>query len=264
MARRYNKYAYIVIFIILLILCEADRLHGDNGRSFPPYFYYVRCFPLPLIGLFNTAIRTLTPAPPIFDVNLFPSHSIIKSGWKDIQREALALYSKKDKLSNMSFYGPHNNFTGVDTEKGWKTFILKWYQEPAEATTRACPRTSQIIAACPDVHAAMFSILEPGKRIPEHRGPSTAFLRYHMGLKVPKAPGCYITVDGQRLHWKEGEAIVFDDTYPHSVQNATDEPRIILFIDIERPALKGMQPFGPLASFSRNLNEVSEKQLPVE
>jgi len=260
MARRYNKYAYIVIFIIL-VLCEADRRHGDNGRSLPPYFYYVRCFPLPLIGLFNTAVRSLTSTPPVFDANAFPSHSIIKASWKDIQHEALAIY-RKEGLPNMDFYGTHNNFKDP-SEKGWKTFILKWYKEPTEATRRACPRTSQIIAACPDVHAAMFSILEPGKRIPEHRGPSTAFLRYHLGLKVPKSPGCYITVDGQQLHWKEGEAIVFDDTYPHSVQNATDEPRIILFIDIERPALKGM-PLAPFASFSRQLNEVSEKELPME
>jgi aspartyl/asparaginyl beta-hydroxylase (cupin superfamily) len=111
----------------------------------------------------------------------------------------------------------------------------------------------------------MFSILEPGKRIPEHRGPSTAFLRYHMGLKVPKEPGCHITVDDQKMQWKEGEAFIFDDTYPHSVQNNTSEPRIILFIDIERPALKGMQfALTPLADFSRNLNEVSEKELPME
>jgi len=263
MARRYNKYAYIAIFIILIIaLFEFDRRHGDNGRSFPPYFYYVRCFPLPLIGLFNTAVRTLTSAPPVFDANAFPSHAIIKANWKDIQREAMTLYSKKEKMPDMDFYGTHNNFTDP-SEKGWKTFVLKWYQEPASATRRACPRTSQIIAACPDIHAAMFSILEPGKRIPEHRGPSTAFLRYHLGLKVPKSPGCYITVDGQRLHWKEGEALVFDDTYAHSVQNSTDEPRIILFIDIERPALKGV-PLTPLVSFSRQLNEVSERELPME
>jgi beta-hydroxylase len=46
---------------------------------------------------------------------------------------------------------------------------------------------------------------------------------------------CYINVDGERYWWKDGEAVLFDETYIHSVENDTDVTRIILLCDIERP-----------------------------
>ncbi|MFP3701404.1 aspartyl/asparaginyl beta-hydroxylase domain-containing protein, partial [Burkholderia sp. SIMBA_013] len=42
-------------------------------------------------------------------------------------------------------------------------------------------------------------------------------------------------VGGERYHWKEGEAVVFDDLYPHQVHNDTDGTRAVLFVDFERP-----------------------------
>ncbi|MGE5452282.1 MAG: aspartyl/asparaginyl beta-hydroxylase domain-containing protein [Acidobacteriota bacterium] len=41
--------------------------------------------------------------------------------------------------------------------------------------------------------------------------------------------------DGQRYHWKDGEVVMFDETYIHFAENATQHPRIILFADVERP-----------------------------
>jgi len=35
--------------------------------------------------------------------------------------------------------------------------------------------------------------------------------------------------------WKEGEIFVFDDTYEHEVWNDTDEERVILLFDFDRP-----------------------------
>jgi len=58
---------------------------------------------------------------------------------------------------------------------------------------------------------------------------------YHLGLATPNSPGCYIDVDGQRYHWRDGEAIVFDETFIHYAENTTDQRRVILFCDIERP-----------------------------
>ena len=38
-----------------------------------------------------------------------------------------------------------------------------------------------------------------------------------------------------RYHWKVGECLVFDDTYEHEVRNDTDERRVVLFLDFDRP-----------------------------
>lgn len=51
----------------------------------------------------------------------------------------------------------------------------------------------------------------------------------------PGDPRCFIDVDGQRYHGKDGEAVVFDETYIHYASNDTEQDRLILFCDIERP-----------------------------
>ena len=43
-------------------------------------------------------------------------------------------------------------------------------------------------------------------------------------------------VDEAMLTWREGEVLVFDDTYHHEVWNDTDEPRVILLVQFRRPA----------------------------
>jgi len=40
--------------------------------------------------------------------------------------------------------------------------------------------------------------------------------------------------------WRDGEAFMFDETFIHSAENATDVNRIILFCDVERPMKYGV------------------------
>ncbi len=65
--------------------------------------------------------------------------------------------------------------------------------------------------------------------------PVRGSIRYHLGLVTPADPACYIDVDGERYFWKDGEAVLFDETFIHFAENKTDCNRIILFCDIERP-----------------------------
>jgi len=49
-------------------------------------------------------------------------------------------------------------------------------------------------------------------------------------------PGeCRIFIDGQPYSWREGEDLLFDETYLHYAENTTSDDRIILFCDVERP-----------------------------
>ena len=81
----------------------------------------------------------------------------------------------------------------------------------------------------------MFSVLHSGKVLPEHCGPYKGVVRYHLGLITPKDnTHCLLTVNGIKYRWKEGEDIMFDDTFPHSVINRSDESRVILFLDIKK------------------------------
>jgi aspartyl/asparaginyl beta-hydroxylase (cupin superfamily) len=44
-----------------------------------------------------------------------------------------------------------------------------------------------------------------------------------------------LVVNGQDYFWKEGEGVLFDDSYPHSVVNSCPELRAVLIVDVERP-----------------------------
>ena len=41
--------------------------------------------------------------------------------------------------------------------------------------------------------------------------------------------------DGQARGWRDGQDLMFDETFIHTAENRTDQPRIILFCDVERP-----------------------------
>ena len=49
-------------------------------------------------------------------------------------------------------------------------------------------------------------------------------------------------VSDQTVCWEPGKCVVFDDYYRHEVWNDTDEERVVLIFDFERP----MRPLGRL------------------
>ena len=81
----------------------------------------------------------------------------------------------------------------------------------------------------------MFAELPAGSHLGKHRDPYAGSVRYHLGLLTPNDDRCFIDVDGQQHSWRDGQSVIFDETYVHWAQNATNQTRIILFCDIERP-----------------------------
>lgn len=94
-----------------------------------------------------------------------------------------------------------------------------------------------------------FSSMSPNTQIAPHYGAGNIKLRCHFPLFVPKEnEKAYLRVGSETCHWKEGEMLMFDDTYEHEAGNLSSENRVILLIDIwhpdlhvqEREAIKGM------------------------
>jgi len=129
-----------------------------------------------------------------------------------------------------------SNDPNVRVGNAWKTFLLKAYKKPIEKNASLCPYTAAFISKYPFIYTTWFSILEAGKTIPIHRGPYNGILRYHLALVVPNdAENCYIKVGNDSRYWQEGKSILFDDTHLHAVWNNTNERRVVLFVDVERP-----------------------------
>src|SRR5262245_31419670 len=71
------------------------------------------------------------------------------------------------------------------TPKRWNVFMLEIMGHKPAANVARCPETCRVLARVPNMIQAFFSILEPGKSVPEHEGPYLGYLRYHLGLRVP-------------------------------------------------------------------------------
>ena len=120
----------------------------------------------------------------------------------------------------------------------WSSFEIKAFCKPVAAGCRArFPILCQLLDDHPTILKAMVSVLAPGAVIHPHHGPTTSVLRVHLGIQCP--PGALLNLDGRSVRWRRGEVVVWDDTFTHSVQNASDVPRVILYLDVRRPLAKG-------------------------
>jgi beta-hydroxylase len=157
---------------------------------------------------------------------------VLENHWQTIRTEALTLLAlQKIRAAEKNDDAGFNSFF----KTGWKRFYLKWYDASHPSAARFCPHTVALLRDIPSVKAAMFAELPPGAKLNMHRDPFAGSLRYHLGLVTPNSDRCFIEVDGQRYSWRDGESVVFDETYIHWAHNGSDSNRIILFCDIERP-----------------------------
>lgn len=187
-----------------------------------------------LLAPYNAAIYFCSAVPnrPLLDVGAFPGLATLREHWERIRDEALGVYASShartsDRHDDLAF----NSFFKRD----WRRFYLKWYGAFLPSARTLCPETVALLEGIPSVHAAMFAVLAPHSHLVRHRDPFAGSLRYHLGLVTPNSEACRILVDGEPYVWRDGEDVVFDETYIHRAENRTDQPRIILFCDVERP-----------------------------
>jgi hypothetical protein len=118
----------------------------------------------------------------------------------------------------------------------WRTFNLVLFGRDVPGNAEQCPELVRHLRRVPGMQSALISIIAPGTYIPPHSDPAKGVIRYHLAFKVPAdRANCFIEVGGERYHWAEGAGVVFDDVFDHWVRNATDEYRVILFVDLLRP-----------------------------
>lgn len=133
-----------------------------------------------------------------------------------------------------------------DKEKDWKVFLLYAMGQKPKENNDLCPRTAEMLETIPNLFQAFFSILDAGKSIPAHEGPYRGYLRYHIGLKVPKENPPSIRIKDQYYTWQENESMLFDDSWEHEVYNNADEDRVVLIVDILRPMPRALHIFNKL------------------
>ena len=214
---------YVLSVLVVHLRGRARLRFGrqllDHSGFFAPYNVFMYAF-------------SAVPAKPYLDRRAFGHLDPLREQWQAIRAEALHLFDegyiraaeKHNDASFASFF-----------KEGWKRFYLTWYGEPLASAHTLCPNTVALLEKIPEVKAAMFALLPPGAKLNPHRDPFAGSLRYHLGLVTPNSDACRIFVDGEEYSWRDGEDVVFDETYVHWAENRTDQTRVILFCDVERP-----------------------------
>ena len=185
------------------------------------------------------------PADEFFDRALFPWFAELEAKTPEIRREALALLESGNEALRpyvrLDQGTPQNKWSPLDGSLDWGACFLWEYGRRNDAVCHRCPETAAALAAAPQNNvpgkapSSFFSILKPGARIPPHTGVTNTRAIIHLPLAVP--PGCGFRVGGETREWVEGQAFAFDDTIEHEAWNASDQPRIILILDVWNPHL---------------------------
>jgi len=177
-------------------------------------------------------LTSRVPTSPYVSTREFPELQKLQDNWEIIRDEALRMQDlRRIKAAENNDDIGFNSFF----KYGWKRFYLKWYDARHPSAEELCPRTVAILKSIPSIKAAMFAELPDGGKLNKHRDPFSGSLRYHLGLATPNDDRCYIEVDGQSYSWRDGEGVVFDETYIHEAHNRSGANRVILFCDVERP-----------------------------
>ena len=181
----------------------------------------------------------------------YPDFKKLEDHYETIREECESLLAEREKLVPMASLG--GGYTSGDTHAAqWTTLMFK-SGEFIEENCALAPRTAALLRQIPRVYTAFFSVLEPHQHIAPHYGYYKGFIRYHMGVMIPRNnedESCWIRVNadladneaddktlidkGERYYWRNGEGVMLDDTFMHEAANESDEVRVILFLDVAR------------------------------
>ena len=194
----------------------------------------------PIFSPLNCLLYLFTRArarKPIMATQQFPELQPIRENWEVIRREAIALHEDRafDRTSDPNSNAYYDIGFRTFQKYGWSKFYLKWYGTRLNSAMTACPETMKILDQVASVNGAMFSVLPAGSMLTRHADPVACSLRYHIGLATPNESACYINIDGRDYSWRDGEELLFDETYLHYAHNDSDQYRLIMMCDVERP-----------------------------
>lgn len=165
----------------------------------------------------------------------YPSLTQITENFSLIKSEFNNVLEHIEDLPRYHDLDPNQKDISGANEKKWNVFMLSSFGHKIAAAQQLCPQTCSLLKKIPNLMQAFFSILEPGKDIPIHSGPYMGYIRYHLGIQVPENKPPKIIINKKPYTWKDGEAVLFDDSWPHEVINKSQDFRAVLIIDVLRP-----------------------------
>ncbi len=169
----------------------------------------------------------------------------LEAAFADLRGEALGLLAQPEVLTPFLEFKPGDDpsryLGGADAAPHWDAFFFYRNGVRYDTNHARSPLSSALLESLPLVrireHAPeiCFSVLTAGSHILAHTGVTNSRLVVHLPLLVP--PDCAIRVGGEDHAWREGEVVVFDDSFEHEAWNRSDRTRVILLMDTWHPEL---------------------------
>lgn len=181
------------------------------------------------------------PPSPYFDLKLFPWIPEFEAQTNTIRDELINLLPAVSKSERVfgSVELERQNLRGI--EPSWNGYYFYRHGVRREDNCSACPKTAAALDSVPLSRVrehgpeVLFSVFTAGTHLMPHRGVTNTRIVAHLPLIVPK--DCALNVAGQVHEWKEGEIVVFDDTYEHEAWNRSPHIRVVLIFDLWNPFL---------------------------
>lgn len=183
------------------------------------------------------------PPAAYLDRALFPWIEQLEAQTDAIRQELLQLLPStagRERVFNSEAV-EQANLRGVQAPPSWNGYYFYRHGVRREDNCASCPNTARALEQLPLSHVrehgpeVLFSVFTAGTHLLPHRGVTNTRLVGHLPLIVP--PDCALNVGGEIHEWREGQAVVFDDTYEHEAWNRSQQTRVVLIFDMWNPHL---------------------------
>lgn len=226
LAERYGRGAMTRVERFLSFHLRDEKPTFPDARQRPTFLYFPDL-----------------PASPYFDRTLFPWMASMEDQTTAIREELRLLLGSATGRERVFQNDDveRQNLRGTDTEPSWTGYYFYRHGVRRDQNCAACPVTAAALDAVPlcrvDNHApeVLFSVFTAGTHLLPHRGVTNTRIVGHLPLIVPD--DCALSVGGDIHVWREGEIVVFDDTYEHEAWNRSRDIRVVLIFDLWNPYL---------------------------
>jgi len=226
LAVRYGRSSMTRVEKSLRTYLGEEELQLPDPRQAPTFLYFPG---LPTTAYFD---RSLFPWIPEFEAQT------------DAIREELQRLLPSDQGRERVFTGDEleqQNLRGMDVPPTWNGYYFYRHGMRRDDNCSACPITSAALDRLPLSRVrehgpeVLFSVFTAGTHLLPHRGVTNTRLVGHLPLLVPE--DCALNVGGEIHAWREGQVVVFDDTFEHEAWNRSKQTRVVLIFDLWNPHL---------------------------
>jgi aspartate beta-hydroxylase len=187
------------------------------------------------------------PAAAYLDKGLIPEIEELEGRTAGIRAELLALLAGTAGRERVFHTGEleQANLRGLAEPPSWNGYYFFRHGERRSDNCAACPVTAAALDSLPLARVpghgpeVLFSVFSPGTHLLPHRGVTNTRVVGHLPLLVPE--DCALRVGGENHEWREGEVVLFDDTYEHEAWNRSARTRVVMIFDLWNPFLSEVE-----------------------